>query len=108
MGFIGKTTVPMLTNIRDFLQTHVKNAGDDVLKNGEDKYGKYIHWQSSRTDGVLRTYIVRFYGDKKADGKYLVRLQINRDVLRVGYPSMKYCSSVEEFKQIFEKFLQTV
>ena len=99
----------MLTDIRDFLKTHIKNAGDDFLYDDEDWYGKYIHWQTStHTDGVLRTYIVRFYGDKKADGKYLVRLQINRDIFWVGYPSMKFCSSVEEFKQIFEEFLQTV
>ena len=96
----------MLADIRDFLKTHVKDAGNDFLNNGMDKYGEYIHWQSSRTEGELRTYIIRFYGVVRQDGTYLVRLQINRDVLRVGTPYMEFCSSVEDFKQIFERFLQ--
>lgn len=96
----------MLSEIREFLKTHVKDTGNDFLYDDDDWYGKYTHWQSSRTDGGLKTYIIRFYPDKRSDGTYLVRRQINRDILHIGTPHMEFCSSVEDFKQIFERFLQ--
>jgi hypothetical protein len=115
----------MFEDIRHFLELRSKEFKDanpwenpykdivplEPVVDGEDQHGNYIECflqKRSNDDGVLRAYIIRFYHDMRPDGSHLVRHQINHNLICMGYPSKKFCSSVEEFKQIFERFLETV